>query len=194
MRRAVELKTRHLRESEQKFKTIFDQSYSFIGLLTPDGTLLDVNQTAIKFTGREKSSQLNRPFWEAAWWQHSAEARNQLREATLRAATGEIVQFETTNCSESGEIHTLDVAITPLFDANGQVTLLIPEGRDITERKQAEAELSQQKALFEAIFTCIPDAIVYTNVKREVIRINPAFSLIFGFSMDDLTGKEASIY
>ena len=135
LRRAVELKTRYLRESEQKFKTIFDQSYEFIGLMSPDGTLLDVNHTAIKFSGQTIETLLNRPFWETAWWQHSAESQSQLRHEIERAASGKIVHFEATNCAADGSIHTFDISITPLFDENGQVTLLIPEGRDISERK-----------------------------------------------------------
>ncbi|MDD2734127.1 MAG: PAS domain S-box protein [Desulfuromonadaceae bacterium] len=66
--------------------------------------------------------------------------------------------------------------------------------RDITERKLAENELAQQKALFEAIFNCIPDAIVYTDVDREVVGINPAFSSIFGFAIDDLKGRKTSFF
>ncbi len=66
--------------------------------------------------------------------------------------------------------------------------------RDITERKLAENELAQQKALFEAIVNCIPDAIVYANVDREVVRINPAFSSIFGFTIDELEGKKTSFF
>ena len=62
------------------------------------------------------------------------------------------------------------------------------------ERKQAEIDLSQQKALFEAIFRCIPDAIVYANADREVIEINSAFSSIFGFTIDDLAGKKTSFF
>ena len=65
---------------------------------------------------------------------------------------------------------------------------------DVTASKQAEDELTSQKALFEAIFTCIPDAVVYTNVDREVLGINSAFTVIFGFSIDDLAGKETAFF
>lgn len=71
---------------------------------------------------------------------------------------------------------------------------MLGTNRDITERKQAEIDRSRQKALFEAIFTCIPDAIVYTNIDREVIAVNPAFSSIFGFTIHDLTGMKTSYF
>ncbi|MDD2309313.1 MAG: PAS domain S-box protein [Desulfuromonadaceae bacterium] len=71
---------------------------------------------------------------------------------------------------------------------------IIAQGQDITERKLAEIELSQQKALFEAIFKCIPDAIVYTKVDREVVGVNPAFTSVFGFAIDELAGKKTSFF
>jgi len=61
-------------------------------------------------------------------------------------------------------------------------------------RKQAEQALARDKALFEAIFKGIPDAIVYADVNRKVIAINPAFSSILGFGIDDLAGREASLF
>ncbi|MBU2493530.1 MAG: PAS domain S-box protein [Bacteroidetes bacterium] len=78
------------------------------------------------------------------------------------------------------------------FDQNGKVTRAIGFTQDITKRKDNEVELSRQKALFEAIFNCIPDAIVYTNVDREIIGVNLAFTSIFGFSFEDLMGKKTS--
>lgn len=66
--------------------------------------------------------------------------------------------------------------------------------QDITDRKQAEEELAHRTSLFEAIFRGIPDAIVYVNIDREVININPAFSEIFGFDINDLTGKKTSFF
>ena len=81
-----------------------------------------------------------------------------------------------------------------VLDEAGNPALLTGIVQDISERKQAAIELSQQKALFEAIFTCIPDAIVYTDIDRKVVGINPAFSSIFEFTMDDLAGKKTSFF
>ncbi|MCZ0904942.1 hypothetical protein ON021_34115, partial [Microcoleus sp. HI-ES] len=36
-----------LRDRERLFRAIFDQSFQFIGLLKPDGTVLEANQTAL---------------------------------------------------------------------------------------------------------------------------------------------------
>lgn len=102
---------------------------------------------------------------------------------------------------EESSIDTLYLADGRIFDCYSQPQKIGNDivgrfwsFRDITESKQAENNLFQQKALFEAIFNCIPDAIVYTNVDREVIGINHAFSSIFGFSLDELAGKKTSFF
>ncbi len=47
--------------------------------------------------------------------------------------------------------------------------------QDITARKQAEEQLSQQKALLELILETVPDQIYVKNIDREIILGNPAF-------------------
>ena len=65
---------------------------------------------------------------------------------------------------------------------------------DITEQKKTKDDLAHRKAMFEAIYRGIPDAIVYVNVNREVISINPAFSKIFGYDFNELAGKNTSFF
>ncbi|SEA55530.1 PAS domain S-box-containing protein [Desulfuromusa kysingii] len=185
LRRAVELKTRDLRESEQKFRTIFDQSYEFIGLMKPDGTVLDVNRTALNFSGEDKENLLNLPFWETVWWQHSEAARKQLKEAIRRAGVGEIVQFETTNYSKSGEVRTLDCSITPLFNEKGEVTLLIPEGRDISERKQMEMQLQESKERFRELIEQSPIGLALCTMDGVYVQVSSAFANILGRNIDE---------
>jgi PAS domain S-box-containing protein len=127
-----------LREREQKFQAIFNQSFQFIGLMKTDGTLIEVNKTALSFVGLEESDVLNKPFWETPWWIHSPELQEQLREAVSKAAAGQFIRFEATHPAEDGGIHYVDFSLKPVKDEKGNVVLLIPEGRDITERKQAE--------------------------------------------------------
>ena len=40
-----------LRESERRFRAIFDSSFQLTKLLTPEGIVLEVNETALEFTG-----------------------------------------------------------------------------------------------------------------------------------------------
>jgi len=140
-----------LRESERKSRAIFDQTFQFIGLMTPDGTLIEANRTSMSFAGIEESDVLGRPFWETPWWTHSPELQDRLRDAVREAAAGQFVRFEATHPAADGTHHILDFSLKPVTDESGNVVFLIPEGRDITERKRAEAELARHRDHLEQL-------------------------------------------
>jgi hypothetical protein len=135
-----------LRESERKTRALLDLSFGFTGLLSVDGTVLDVNRTALEFAGIERQDVLGRPFWELPAWSHSPELPERLRAAVGAAAGGAMVRFELPLRAADGSIHPVDFSLKPVRDDRGQVVLLIPEGRDITELKRAGEEKADLQA------------------------------------------------
>ena len=140
-------KTRELQEGERKFSAILDQAFQFIGLMTPDGILLDANKSALMFSGASVDEVRGKLFWETAWWSHSAELQQELREAVRRAAQGDFVRMEVTHLAANGEIRWIDFSLKPAKDETGKIVFLIPEGRDITARKQMEDALNKEQQL-----------------------------------------------
>lgn len=51
------------------------------------------------------------------------------------------MRFEATHRAADGTLHYVDFSLKPVLDETGNVVLLIPEGRDITERKMIEEQL-----------------------------------------------------
>ena len=137
-----------LQKNERLFRAVFDQSFQFIGLMLPDGTLIEANRTAMEFADVGPEDVLGKPFWEGPWWAHSRETQEKLKVAAARARRGEFVRFETLHPNPNGSLSHIDFSLKPMLDDNGEVELLIPEGRDITERKITEKQL--QAALVEA--------------------------------------------
>lgn len=140
-----------LRRNEEKFRAFFEQGYYLAGLMETDGRLTDVNDTALQFIGVEKEFVIGKPFWETPWWSHSPEIQGTLRTAIKAAAEGTLVKFETTHPATDGTLHTIDFSIRPVKDPAGRVIFLVPEGRDITERKKGEeARLHLERQLLHA--------------------------------------------
>lgn len=135
--------TEQLREAQLKVRSVFDQTYQFIGLMTTDGILIEVNRAALDFSGIKLAEVLNRPFWETPWWSHSEELREKLRDSIKKVALGEFVRFEATHVAKDNSIHFIDFSLKPVKDESGEVIFMIPEGRDITERKKLEEALQQ---------------------------------------------------
>jgi PAS domain S-box-containing protein len=180
---------KRLMESERKARAIFDLSFGFIGLLTPDGSLVEANRSALDFGGVQLSDVVGRPFWETPWWAHSTEAQEQIRSAVRTAAAGELVRFETTHLATDGMLHTIDFSLKPLKDEAGRVVLLIPQGRDITDRKRAEDAHARLATAVEQA----AEAIVITDTSGEILYVNPAFEKTAGYTREEAVGKNPRI-
>jgi PAS domain S-box-containing protein len=138
-----------LRNSEERLRAIYDGTYQYIGLLSPDGTLLEANRASLEFAGDAFGSRrehvVGRPFWETVWFIHTPGAPEKLREAIARAAAGEFIRYEAPLMRPSGEEVIFDFSLHPVRNTQGDVFLIVPEGRIITDRKRAEEELAESE-------------------------------------------------
>lgn len=132
-----------LQVSERRFRAILENTFQFIGLLTPEGILLEANRTALDFGGLQAAEVINQPFWEARWWSYSTEVQVQLQEAIARAAQGDLVRYEVEVRGADNTFSTIDFSLKPVRDDAGQVVMIIPEGRDVTEQKYARERLQR---------------------------------------------------
>jgi two-component system sensor histidine kinase/response regulator len=60
--------------------------------------------------------------------------------------------------------------------------------RDVTERKQAEAELLREKKFLEALNLKSPAAIVVLDNEQKIVSVNPAFEELYGYENEDVVG------
>lgn len=127
------------REHERRLNAVFNQTFQFTGLMEPDGTLIKANETLLSFGGFDREEVVEQPLWDLPWWL-SEEDRERARDAVETAADGEFVRYEVDVQGADG-VDTVDFSINPVTDETGEVVLLVPEGRVITERKQRERRL-----------------------------------------------------
>ncbi|OCQ94343.1 hypothetical protein BCD67_06720 [Oscillatoriales cyanobacterium USR001] len=166
---AAEIRDRQATEaalaaSEERFRAIFHSSFQLIALVAPDGTLLEVNQTALDFKGSSRDRAIGKLFWETPWSAGDTapgteiQAQNsqfanplcqQLQKAIAAAAKGQLIRTEFDLPCIDGKIITLDASFKPTFNAAGEVNPIIIEGRDITAHRRTEAELRQYKKHLE---------------------------------------------
>jgi len=180
---------RNLQESERKFRAIFDQTFEFIGLMTPDGTFLEANRTSLKFSGQQDSDVLGKPIWETPFWSHSEDLQEKLHAAVQDAAQGDFVRFEATHVAADGNLHYIDFSIKPVRDEAGRVILLIPEGRDVTDRKEAEDALQKSGWEWQITFNAITDAVFLLDNEGRIIRHNRAFETSTGKPAGEIDGR-----
>lgn len=172
-----------LRESERRFRGIFDQSAQLITLLKPDGTVIDINSVALEFVRAEYDQIVGRKIWEAAWWPTPANGQMELERAVQSATEGEIVRFETSVKDEKDENVVLDLTVKAVRNKQGEIVLLVVEGREITKLHSALDELRQtEKRLGEAQrianlghweYSFKDGRATYSNVVWELLALEP---------------------
>ena len=155
-----------LQESRLKFQAIFNQTFQLIGVLDLDGAIQEVNQTALDFFGLHAADLVGRPFWEAPFWSHDAADMHRVRDAVQEALRGKFCRFETTHIAHDGSLHFVDFSLKPVKDAKDCVIMLIPEGRDITERKEAEEVLRRSEEKYRQVVENAHDAILVIQDRR----------------------------
>jgi len=130
-----------LEASRRRFDAVFNNPISFMALLDTDGTVTNVNSTALEFVDREPADVEGEPFPETPWWNHSTSLRSDLRSWIDRAADGEVVRYEADHHGADGERVMVDGVLHPIRDDGGDVVSLLAAARDISERTEYERTL-----------------------------------------------------
>jgi PAS domain S-box-containing protein len=172
-------------EGEQWLRAIYDGTYAYIGVLAPDGTLLEANRASLEFApGTTREDVIARPFWETVWFAHTQGAPEKLREAITRAAAGETFRVEWPLRRPSGEEVVFDFSLRPVRDEHGDVVLIVPEGRDITDRKRAEQAAQHQQERYRLLFERASDGIWLADQQGRIVDVNPAACQLLGYSRE----------
>ena len=176
-------------ESERKTRIMIDQMFQFVGMLTYDGTFIDVNRAALHSIGVTKSDVLGKPFWETPWWTHSPELQQKLKTSIRTASKGKFVRFETTHVAADGTLIYGDFSLNPVKDERGRVAYLIPELRNITERKKIEEALRQSENTARALLNAPMESALLMDPNFLILAINDEGARRFGRPADEIVGK-----
>jgi PAS domain S-box-containing protein len=177
-----------LRQSEQKFRAIFDGTFQFMGLMTTEGVLIEANRPALDAIAVERSQVIGQLFWETPWWTHSPHLQALLKAGTIRAAKGELVRFEAEHYLADQTSVFVDFSLKPVFDGAGNVVMLIPEGRDISDRRAAEEKIREQARLLDVA----TDAILVRDLTNHIRFWNRGAERIYGWRADEALDQDVN--
>ena len=173
-----------LKESEKRFKTMFEELGDAIFITDFDGNIIQANPAAAKQTGYSLRqikqinmvSALNVDHAVA----HQVETINKLKK-------GGSVYFEEKKRRKNGEEYWTDCTLS-LINLEGK-DLVLSINRDITERKNAEEKIKQLSHVVEQN----PATIVITNLKGEIEYVNQTFCQLTGYTFEEVIGKNPNV-
>lgn len=172
---------RQLLKNEKLLWAVFNQTYQFMGLLLPDGTLTRVNQAALGFINKSEHDVIGLSFWECPWWTHSEYEQARVKDAIIRASHNETVCLETTHTDELGNLHNILFSIKPVYGLDGELMYLLPEGTDITALKQAITRLQLSEERMKLAFDASMDGIIDKNLATNETYMSKRWLQMLGY-------------
>lgn len=178
-----------LKRNERRYQAVFNDPNILVGLIDTDGTVRDINQTALEYIDAAVDDVIGEPFWETPWFNHSETVIEEVKDWIDRAAAGEYVEFEVELVRPDGEPYTVEGVFRPVTDEDGEVVSLLISDRDITEQKQRETELETVRRRFEAVLENTTTPMFMKNDDGAYIFVNQAYCDLFDLQDVEIVGR-----
>ena len=158
-----------LRESEARFRVIFEHANDAIHVDSTDDHILEVNPRMCEMTGYSREELLTM-------------CVSDLQAPEVRGVPGQVVRselarhgsamFEGVNLHRSGRRIPVELSVARVHGAQGDLFVTIV--RDITERKQAEAALATERTLLRTLVDNLPDSVYAKDLQGRKTLANRA--------------------
>ncbi len=99
-------------------------------------------------------------------------------------------EMEKTVKGTDGKKRWFQIIATPFRDHSGKIIGVLEVGIDITKRKKVEEALIKSEERVRTIIDTVPEAIILCDYDGHVEFVNPAFTRVFGWSLEELQDKQ----
>jgi PAS domain S-box-containing protein len=172
-----------LHESEEKYRSIYENSNVAILFTVPEGKILSANTFACNLFGMNEE-EVCATGLDSLIDQNDTRLPKMLEE---RNKTGKS-KCELTFVRKDGSTFEGEVSSSVFIDSEGNVrTSLLIE--DLTEQRRAEVELRKLSRAIEQS----PASIVITDTRGDIEYVNPKFVQVTGYSLEEAIGQNPRI-
>lgn len=169
-------------ESEERFRSLFDNSLSGIFYIDTDGNILEANQTIVKMLGSpsvEETKKINvfnfKPIIDIGY---ADDMKKSIQE--------EITVFGEKKYESKWGIELIIKYYFVPIKREGKVIGIMANLDDITELRKAEESLKYSESKYRLLFESSRDGLVQTDLDGNFINCNHAFLDMLGYSLDEL--------
>jgi PAS domain S-box-containing protein len=174
-----------LKESEERFRSLYDNATIGLYRTTPDGQILMINPTGLRMLGFDTFEEMAKRNLEQSGFEE-VDARKKFREKLEREG---IIEQESVWKKKDGTSIVVRESSTVSRDENGKILYYNGSFEDITAYKQAEKGLHESEERFRRFTEATNEGLVF-HEQGKIIDANPAGLTMFGLSdQTDFIGR-----
>jgi diguanylate cyclase (GGDEF)-like protein/PAS domain S-box-containing protein len=181
----LELSLRQLREQEEKYRSLIQNTSEGFWMFDTDMNTIDVNDSLCRMLGYRREELLGKSLFDFA----EATVRDIFAKRQPHNGNNRHHRYEIRFIRKIGKQIPVILAVTRLCDAQGNPTGAFAFVTDITRRKQMEKDLK----LAASVFTHAGEGIMITDADAKILGVNKAFTRITGFERDESIGRNCNI-
>jgi PAS domain S-box-containing protein len=151
-----------------QWREIFDSITAFVGVMSRDGVVLEVNQAALDAAGLRIADVIRRQVWDTYWWSYSKDAQQQIRAVMESVLKGNPVRQEFVVRMKGEQLVAVDCDFRPLRNTAGHVIAVVGCGVDVSARKSVEGALGQSNR----------NLLMLSDCNHELIRASDEVALL----------------
>ncbi|MCC9603197.1 PAS domain S-box protein [Stieleria sp. JC731] len=178
----------HLRDREAYLRRVLDNQLAFVALMDPEGTTLEVSQSALDTVGIAREDAIGRKEWDQPWWNFDEASRQQILQDYDNVRRGAIIRRDAiwwTNDNESLEVEYM---LSPTYDDDGTLRHVIASAVDISDRKQAEYRMRHSEERYRALIDATAEIVWTTTASGEVELDSPSWREYTGQTFEQWKG------
>lgn len=175
------------RESEQRFRDLFEGSPEAIFVEDLEGNVLDANPAGCNLHGLTREQLIGRNVRDLV----PPENREEVAANYQRLVSGELNRVEGGSLAMDGRVTPVEIHAGRISYA-GQPAVLL-HVRDVSERKQAESALRSSEMLFHSVWENSVDGMRLTDENGLIVAVNDAFCDLVGMNRVELEGKPFTV-
>lgn len=171
-----------LRQSEDKFRTLFESATDAIFILNTEGRFININRTAYERLGYTREEMMSMHISQLDPPEFAPRVPERIEEVIKN---GHAV-FESAHLKKDGTAMPVEINCRLIDYEGGKALFSII--RDITERKRVEDKLR----FFSEAVEEAPDGVQIADLSGRIIYSNKAIEKIYGFSPQEYSGRHVN--
>lgn len=171
-----------LRESERKYRNLFESARDVIITFDLKGNVTSINKVAMHY-GFKKDEIVGKSMLKFVPKKYWSGLLKDLAKVAQGSPIGGEIEIITPKGKKIAEYKSNPIR------RGRKVVGFQAILRDITENKRDAEALRKEKEKFKRLFVNNPEAAVYVGPDSYILDVNPRFEELFGYSLDEIKGK-----